>query len=202
MITQFISRFTEKKLDFLKIGNKFYHADPSLVKISRREKKEPYSIGMFLGQKKDGFVPSLPLLEWLSKNSEKKIFINEKAAWLFLCGRDALEQSIIKKNIQSGLVLVQNENDENLGYGIYQDNMVKLMEEIRDIERFDEIIGKEPLRQGRLPKEGKMIRICPKCKSKDVGMDTSFAAENQYKCYKCGFTGMFFPEVDEKEMEK
>ncbi|MBD3361599.1 hypothetical protein GF358_02275 [Candidatus Woesearchaeota archaeon] len=46
-------------------------------------------------------------------------------------------------------------------------------------------------------------RICPKCKSTNISKDLSKEAYakgsffNQYKCNDCGYTGEFFPEVDE-----
>lgn len=45
-------------------------------------------------------------------------------------------------------------------------------------------------------------RICPKCKGRDIKSDLSshsFAQGsifNKFKCNKCGFEGIFFPEVD------
>lgn len=48
-------------------------------------------------------------------------------------------------------------------------------------------------------------RICPKCKGIDVTTDWSVAniarefANPSFKCNKCGYTGVFFPEIDEKE---
>lgn len=53
----------------------------------------------------------------------------------------------------------------------------------------------------------KLIRFCPKCKSTDVIPDLSLQSYgrgsffNQYKCNKCGFTGLFFPEVAEDELK-
>lgn len=74
--------------------------------------------GLFLGESKDKeFKPSPAMMELISKNCDKKIFVDEKAEWLFLCGRDLFGKSIIRSNVDSGLVLIQNEHDENLGYG-------------------------------------------------------------------------------------
>ncbi|MBN2368453.1 hypothetical protein JXC34_05535 [Candidatus Woesearchaeota archaeon] len=48
-----------------------------------------------------------------------------------------------------------------------------------------------------------MSRICPKCKSKDISPDLSAQSYargsifNQFKCNACGYTGEFFPEVEE-----
>jgi len=52
----------------------------------------------------------------------------------------------------------------------------------------------------------KKIRFCPKCKSTDIEGDLSVQSfvegYNRFKCNKCGYSGMFFPEVDEKEYKK
>jgi len=48
------------------------------------------------------------------------------------------------------------------------------------------------------------MRICPKCKSIDVEADLSAQSYgkgsffNQYKCNSCGYTGIFFPEIENK----
>jgi len=50
----------------------------------------------------------------------------------------------------------------------------------------------------------KSIKICPKCRSADIGADFSahsFAQGsvfNKYKCNSCGFEGIFFPETESK----
>jgi len=54
----------------------------------------------------------------------------------------------------------------------------------------------------------KLIRICPKCKSTDIHADLSTQAFtkgsffNEYTCNNCGYTGQFFPEVDEELLTK
>jgi predicted RNA-binding Zn-ribbon protein involved in translation (DUF1610 family) len=55
--------------------------------------------------------------------------------------------------------------------------------------------------------EAKMVRVCPKCLSTDVVRDLSLESYgkgtffNQFKCNKCGFTGIVFPEVRQNELE-
>ena len=52
----------------------------------------------------------------------------------------------------------------------------------------------------------KVKRICPKCKSKNVSPDFSLktfgeASEfNKHKCNKCGYSSIFFPEIEEKKI--
>jgi len=45
------------------------------------------------------------------------VFVDKKGEWLFLCGRDLMKGSIEKAHATDGLVLVQNQNDENIGLG-------------------------------------------------------------------------------------
>ena len=123
-ITSFIKRFTDKKLsehdEIVKIGYKYFLADQELVKLQKQIPEEAESIGIFLGRPnkaKKEFQPSPALLEMLAKLSDKKLFINKEAEWLFLCGRDVFSQNSVKSNIPEGIVLVQNEDDENLGMG-------------------------------------------------------------------------------------
>ncbi|MCX6815874.1 MAG: hypothetical protein NT120_03410 [Candidatus Aenigmarchaeota archaeon] len=45
----------------------------------------------------------------------------------------------------------------------------------------------------------KWVRVCPKCNSKDVFLSIAgIIGGSQYKCGKCGFTGVVFPEISKK----
>ena len=117
MLNQFIAQFTKEKLGYVQLKNKFFLI-PSSVKKSGVF-PAPISQGLFLGEiQKEKFYPALPLLSWLSPRTMRKIVVTDKAAWLFLCGRDINKESIIGNIPLSGLVLVQNKKDENLGYGV------------------------------------------------------------------------------------
>jgi len=54
----------------------------------------------------------------------------------------------------------------------------------------------------------KFVRVCPKCRSRDLSHDMSVQAFgrgaefNSFKCNKCGHTGIFFPEVKERNKKK
>ncbi|MBD3259549.1 hypothetical protein GF371_02850 [Candidatus Woesearchaeota archaeon] len=121
-LDEFISVFTEKKFDYIQIKKRAFLADSEMIelmeKIREKEGLLPEHIGIFLGEiKKREFKPSLALLELLAEHSDRKVFVNDKAEWLFLCGKDLFKESVTKCNARSGLVLVQNKKDENLGYG-------------------------------------------------------------------------------------
>lgn len=119
MIENFIKKFTDKKIgEITEMRNQFFLADSGLLEIKNKINEEPFALGTFLGEvRKNNFCPSIALLDMLSKISDRKVFVNERAEWLFLCGRDLFEEGIVKKNADKGFVLVQNKIDENLGYG-------------------------------------------------------------------------------------
>ena len=64
-----------------------------------------------------GFHPSIALLDVLGGVSARKAVVNDKTAWLFLCGRNVLKEGIVSCAASEGHVLVVNTRDEVLGYG-------------------------------------------------------------------------------------
>ncbi len=132
MLKQFVEEFTKKQIkNVVQIENKFYQVKTELDKISEKIERKPKLKGIYLGEIKDNeFVPSIELIDIISKISDKKIYVNEKAEWMFLNKKDILGKSVTKAKARDGLVLVQNEKDENLGYGEfvekpkYKDRMV------------------------------------------------------------------------------
>lgn len=134
-IHKFISQFTEKKYSVVRNKNRCYMAEPEMERLLQHR---PASIGIFLGTEgKERFLPSLGLLSILAKDSSRKVCVNEKAEWLFICGRDVFGDSVTKWGASSGLVLVQNQKGENLGLGfIKQSGQKKLVKNILDIGDF------------------------------------------------------------------
>ncbi|MDP2750536.1 MAG: hypothetical protein Q8O89_06920 [Nanoarchaeota archaeon] len=121
MIHEFIRQFADIKVTAVRIGNSYYQCEGHLSRIKNSVKIKPFAAGVFLGERfRSEFRPSVALLDIISKKSDKKIFVNKKGEWLFLCGRDIFGDSVVKAdfNEEEEYVLVQNENDENLGYGV------------------------------------------------------------------------------------
>lgn len=117
-IAEFIACFTHEKLAWRQRGRKYFIIPSEMLRHEKTIFPALSTIGLFLGEtKNNAFFPSLALLTILAKQSQKKAFVTDKAAWLFLCGKDIQNESIIKKNSKEGIILVQNKNDENLGYG-------------------------------------------------------------------------------------
>jgi ribosome biogenesis protein Nip4 len=123
MINKFIEQFTGQHLNnVVKVGKCYYQAQPELKElmdtIAHKTKRTAYSVGLFLGEEKGkDFRPSLALIDIIGHASERWVMVDEKAEWLFLCGRDIFAGSVIKANVPSGLVLVVSRNMEVLGYG-------------------------------------------------------------------------------------
>ncbi len=110
----------------LKIGKNYYYADESLKGLRSKINRDVFSAGLYLGcDSGKHFDPSPALIDMLSKmdkSGSRKIYVNTKVEGLFLYGRNILKESISRNpnNIDSGYVFVQNEADENLGFGIFQ----------------------------------------------------------------------------------
>lgn len=119
MIHAFIKIFTDYKFDNIILqGKEYYLVNPETIPVKEKIKLDTFAPGLFLGRQKNKmFYPSPALLDLIAKHSTRKVFINDKSEWLFLCKNDVFGKSINKANVKRGLCLVQNRIDENLGYG-------------------------------------------------------------------------------------
>ena len=119
MLDGFVKKFTDQEIKFVKIGKRFFLENKKLEK-ERLNVKEKY-FGLFLGQEEnEKFVPSFVLLEILSKISNEKIFVKDIGEIDFLYGKHLRVRHVLRIEGEKKigfLKLVQNENDENLGYG-------------------------------------------------------------------------------------
>jgi len=138
-----IHKFTDKKIvdlnKVIKIDNYFYLVNDKLRNICSKIKKKAEYIGIYLGTKDK---PSLYLLDLLAKNSKKKVWVNKKGEWLFICKRDIFANSIKDMSCKlNDFVLVMNQHDECIGYGQMVANLsskktvVKRMFDIGDFLR-------------------------------------------------------------------
>jgi ribosome biogenesis protein Nip4 len=64
-------------------------------------------------------IPSIDFLQQIGKEARKQIVVNEKAEWLYICGRDVFAKGIISHNnpMIGDRVVVLNKHKECLGYG-------------------------------------------------------------------------------------
>jgi ribosome biogenesis protein Nip4 len=137
----FLEQFTKQKLFdealVKKIGNDFFLINPELASIMQKIKLPSLYAGLYLGRMQENVSkPSLDLLRMLAKTDAKKAWLNEKGAWMFICKRPALAESIVKNEAKEGeLVLVLTQRDECIGYGIFDGKGIKNYYDIGDFLR-------------------------------------------------------------------
>jgi ribosome biogenesis protein Nip4 len=120
-------------LEFAKKVDSKLVLDPWLVKekegryylLSKRlrgvARRDFYYAGRYLGkEKKHKFFPSFDLLSMLAETKANKVVVDDKAAWLFICGRDIFGKRItaVYGSKRTGdFTLILNEFGECLGFG-------------------------------------------------------------------------------------
>jgi len=104
-------------------GKRYYQATPELVKIKEHITKDPYCIGLPLGEQKSTFYPTVALLDLIK--AKQVTVINKKSAWLFLCDRDVFQESVEEAPTKDGITIVENELGEVLGFGEFKNNKVR-----------------------------------------------------------------------------
>ncbi len=103
-----------------RVGRRCFLTQKEQDKEITKHKKNLFGIGVFLGEEKAKFEPSPALVELIAAKTKKhKAVVDEKAAWLFLCGRDIFIKGVVKQGTPTanGYLLVENAQGENLGYG-------------------------------------------------------------------------------------
>ena len=138
MLDDFIKQFTTKTISYIKIENRFYLKNKQLDMISFSN-LTPALFGCYLGKVKGNtFHPSFGLLDLLSEISKQKIILNDRGEIDFLYGKHIRKKHVIeiKGSKEKGILkLVQNEQDENLGYEKFigvSENKAQLMRHILD----------------------------------------------------------------------
>lgn len=141
LLKAFIAQFTKENIvDFGRvraIGNDFFLVKPEIAKVLASMTLPPLYAGQYLGRFQDKLArPSLDLLQLIAKTDAKKVVLNDKGAWMFVCRRPALAASIVKNDAQPhDVVLVLNQHEECIGYGAFDGKNVKNFYDIGDFLR-------------------------------------------------------------------
>ena len=119
----FASRFGGGKIVFnqefiVEKDQRYYLLNPRLKKMQVNF----FYAGLYLGKvgKNGVFFPSFNLLNLLVDVAANKVVVDEKAAWLFICGRDVFCEGLVKvmgSKRKGDVTLVLNEFGECLGFG-------------------------------------------------------------------------------------
>lgn len=98
--------------------DRYFLLNKDLKGIAR---KDFFYAGLYLGKMKKGkFFPSFNLLAMLAETKANKVVVDEKAAWLFICGRDIFSEGLkaVQGSRRKGdFTLVLNTFGECLGFG-------------------------------------------------------------------------------------
>lgn len=132
-INNFAKRFgAELDLDerfVAKRGNRYFLLNQELRELAETCGNWFYA-GTYLGKVKGGeFHPSFPLLFMIAEKAKNKVTVDDKSAWLFVCGRDLFKEGILKIEGSKGkgdYTLVFNRHGECLGCGRIVKDLEKL----------------------------------------------------------------------------
>jgi len=121
-----VERFLDKGF-IVENGNRYFLLNQKLKSLTKKRGGWLYA-GTYLGKVERGkvFHPSFPLLFMIAEKAKNRIFVDNKAAWLFVCGRDIFKEGIltIKGSRRKGdYTLVFNKHGECLGYGVIAKNL-------------------------------------------------------------------------------
>ena len=124
-----VELFLDKGFE-VKNGNRYFLLNQKLKNLTKKHGGWLYA-GTYLGKVERGgvFHPSFPLLFMIAEKAKNRIVVDDKAAWLFVCGRDIFKEGILKiegSRRKGDYTLVFNRHGECLGYGVIAKNLDKL----------------------------------------------------------------------------
>lgn len=132
-IEDFISKLdTSERLDETLIVEKQGRFFLINERLRRYIKFDFFYAGAYLGKVKRGvFFPSFILLAMISERQSNKVVVDDKTAWLFVCGRDIFKRGILSvsgSKSRGRYTLVLNRYHECLGFG----RMIHDIDEVKD----------------------------------------------------------------------
>jgi ribosome biogenesis protein Nip4 len=123
-ISQFNSSVSLDELFIVKKDSRYFLLNENLKRLALRSF---FYAGVYLGKIKNGrFFPSFSLLRIMSERRANKVTVDDKTAWLFICGRDIFKQGIMKavgSKRKGDYALILNEHGECLGFGRILSNL-------------------------------------------------------------------------------
>lgn len=123
---------------------RFFYISPNLKSLVEKNQRYYYA-GFPLGKMESGrFFPSFPLLFLIAEKAKNRIVVGDKAAWLFICGRDIFKKGIVHvegSREKGSYTLILNRRSECLGFGRVRQSLDKVkrgvaVENILDIGDF------------------------------------------------------------------
>lgn len=121
-LDNFVSRFnTQVRLNNNLVTTKMSRYFLLTGKLKPLVQEDFYYAGAYLGKVKNGiFFPSFILLSMIAEQEANKTIVEDKTAWLFVCGRDVFKRGITSvsgSGRKGEYTLVMNRHGECLGFG-------------------------------------------------------------------------------------
>jgi ribosome biogenesis protein Nip4 len=113
-------KFKEERV--LRMNNQYFLLNDEMRSFILDKNLLVYA-GEYLGKDQRQFIPSSILLEKLAEESStKKVYVEQNAGWLFVCGKDLFEENIIDVagKLTLGQYYLVMMGDSCLGYGRYE----------------------------------------------------------------------------------
>lgn len=103
----------------VRIGKRIFHDPHNLHRFATEHRIETFSAGVFLGEEKGGFRPTIALVDMVAPHCKSVVTVSDKAAWLFLCGRDVLMDGVVSVEDceRDGVAIVKDIEENVLGFG-------------------------------------------------------------------------------------
>jgi ribosome biogenesis protein Nip4 len=121
LINEFVSRFGVKisfKKNLVRRKGRYFLLDDKLKNLARGDF---FYAGIYLGKVKGGkFFPSFNLLRLIAEKEANNVVVDDKTAWLFICGRDIFKHGIVRmfgSKKKGDYTLILNKHGECLGFG-------------------------------------------------------------------------------------
>ncbi|MFH1400779.1 MAG: hypothetical protein ABIH41_04625 [Nanoarchaeota archaeon] len=118
-LEQFCRRFDCKAPQAKPTTHDYSLVTDQLRSTLRQIPAQATSAGLALGRSGTRFTPTPALLTLLATKTNQKAIVNDKGAWLFICGRDILEASITHC-ADHGDVIILTTRGEAIGWGTVQ----------------------------------------------------------------------------------
>ena len=146
-----IKRFNKGLKEIYVQDSKYYLISSQINNILIKTKK-PFTVGTYIGKARGKqFFPSVNLLNMIRSEARNKVWVDDKTAWLFVCGRDLFSEGIktSTKCVYKGIItLILNKSDEVLGFGKADKKLTEKGVVIRNIFDIGDFLRRER-RKGR-----------------------------------------------------
>ena len=119
-LKEYVTQWTNQELDYeniISIGRDFYLVTAEVKATIEQLDRPPHSAGIHIGTFHRTFTPSLALINIIGKTTTKKIIVEDKQGWLFICGRDLFTKDLpITETLRhEQQLIIQNEHGDILG---------------------------------------------------------------------------------------